>query len=146
MDRRAEPGKLVLGSIGSLALFWFASASAGASDFYIGAGAAIIHSHGYAFQIAAPICRNFEAHYSEWKDGERDHAVGVGDRFDNGSPVSVVLGIAHVGTVTQNLIRHTDAYIEVRVGPFFNHFSCQFSHYSSVGNDNGDNMFLWGVQ
>lgn len=131
--------------MGSAALYLAVSLPAGASDFYIGAGAAIIHSHGYAFQIAAPLYRNIEAHYSEWKDQERDRALGVGYRFDNGSRVSVVLGVAYVGKVTENLIRHADAYVEIRIGPF-GHFSCQIGHYSSVGDDNGDNMLLCGVQ
>ncbi|MFL6714068.1 MAG: hypothetical protein ACJ8LN_14265 [Sulfurifustis sp.] len=146
MDRRVELGKLVLVSMGSAAFFLSLCPPAGASDFYVGAGSAIIHSHGYAYQIAAPVYHNIEAHYSGWKDGEHDQALGIGYRFDNGSPVSVVLGIAYVGTVTDNLIRHADAYIEVRVGPFFNHFSCQISHYSTIGDDRGANMLLCGLQ
>lgn len=146
MDRRVELGRLVLVSIGSAAFFLSPCLPAGASDFYVGAGSAIIHSHGYAYQIAAPVYHNIEAHYSGWKDGEHDQALGIGYRFDNGSPVSVVLGIAYVGTVTENLIRHADAYIEVRVGPFFNHFSCQISHYSTIGDDRGANMLLCGLQ
>lgn len=112
---------------------------------YVGAGGGIVRTGGPAFQLAVPVYRGTEVHFSSWRDDERASAAGIGFRFDNGSPVSVVLGLAYVDTITENLLRRANAYVEVRVR-LFRRFSCQASHYSSIGNDNGENMLLCGVQ
>lgn len=138
-----ELRKLIAGSI---VLYVSAVFPARGSDFYVGVGKAVLHSDGSAFQVAAPVHAGVEAHYTRWNEGRGDRAFGVGYRFDNGSPVSVVLGVAHVNVVTPELLRHTNAYIEIRVGPFFHHYSCQISHYSTIGDDRGENLLLCGVQ
>ena len=111
---------------------------------YIGAGSGIVHTSGPAFQLAAEVYHRVEIHVSAWRDDERVRAAGVEYRFDNGSPLSVALGVAHVNTLTPNLLRHANAYVEVRVQPF-KRFSCQISHYSSVGDDDGENLLLCGI-
>lgn len=120
-------------------------APAHGADVYLGVGTGIRHTEGLAFQVAASVYQGIEGHYSTWNETERGHAVGLGYRFDNGSPVSVVLGIAYVARVTENLLHNADAYVEVRIGPFGD-FSCQVSHYSTVGDDRGENLLLCGVQ
>lgn len=111
---------------------------------YVGAGAGMAFTQGAAGQIAAPMYGNVEVHYSAWTDSETGRALGAGYRFANGGPLSVVLGVAYVPLITENLLHHDNAYIEVR-WTFARHFSCQASHYSGVGRDRGENLLLCGV-
>ena len=131
----------MLRALASAILLLVAPARAGG---FLGVGGGIIHSDGPAAHLSVPLYRAVELHYSFWRDGEGDHAIGVGYRFANGGPISVVLGVSYIGTVTENLLRHGDAYIEVRVD-LTRHFGCQVSHYSTIGDDNGENFLLCGV-
>lgn len=126
-----------------LCLLLFAPAAR--ADVYIGLGSGIVHTTGSALQLAAPVYRKIEAHYSIWNDGAADRAAGIGYRLDNGSPVSLVLGVAYIGRLNKNLLRRADAYIEIRVD-LSERFSCQVSHYSSVGDDKGENLLLCGLR
>ena len=107
-------------------------------------GGGVIHTGGGAIQIAAEIHGPVELHYSAWRDHRRDHALGIGYRFRRDRPLSMVLGVAYIGTLTRNLLRQEDAYIEVRFR-FSDRFFCQISHYSSVGDDKGENFALCGT-
>lgn len=115
------------------------------ADLYVGLGGGIVHTNGLALQLAMPVYRGVELHYSIWDDGEHDRAAGVGYRFENGSAVSILIGIAYIGRLTENLLRRADAYVEIRVD-LSERFSCQVGHYSSVGDDKGENLLLCGVQ
>lgn len=117
---------------------------AAGADVFVGAGGGIKHTGGPGFQVSVSIYDDIELHYSNWNDGEHDHAVGVGYRIDNGSPISVVLGIAYVNSVTENLLHRGDAYIELR-WRFTQQIACQISHYSTIGDDVGENLGFCGV-
>ncbi len=112
---------------------------------YLGLGAGMVFTQGLAGQIAAPIYGGVEAHYSAWADNETGQALGAGYRFANGGPVSVVLGAAYAPQITENLLHHASAYVEVR-WTLSRRFSCQASHYSGVGRDRGENLLLCGVR
>lgn len=121
-----------------------------AEDFFsggfLGIGGGVVHSKGPVAHASTSVYRNFEAHYSFWHNGERDHAAGFSYRFQNEvSPISVALGFAYIGTITENLLRHEDAYIEIRID-LARDFACQASHYSTIGDDNGENFLLCGVR
>lgn len=114
-------------------------------DAFIGVGGGVKHTRGPAVHVNFSVYRAYEAHYSLWQDGEDAHALGLGYRFHNDSPVSLVFGFAYVSRVTQNLLHHNDAYMEVR-WRFNERFACQVGHYSMVGDDAGENMLFCGVQ
>jgi hypothetical protein len=113
------------------------------ADLFIGVGGGIKHTSGPAFHLSAPIFHGIEGHYAHWQDGGRDHAVGLGYRFDNGSRFSFVFGFAYISRVTENLLNHNDAYLEVR-WRFSERIACQIGHYSTVGDDAGENMLFCG--
>lgn len=113
------------------------------ADGFVGLGGRIVHGNGFAFHFSAPVYDALELHYSMWEDGEHDHALGIGYRFGSGGALSVLVGVAYVGTVTENLLRHEDAYIEVRYR-FYRSLACQIGHYSSVGDDKGENFLICG--
>lgn len=114
------------------------------ADVFVGAGGGIKHTGGPGVHANVSIYKDVELHYTNWNDGQHDHAVGVGYRFDNGSPISVVFGVAYVNAVTENLLRRADAYIEIR-WRFTEQIACQISHYSTVGDDAGENLGFCGV-
>lgn len=115
-----------------------------ADEVYVGVGGGIQHTKDWALQLTAPMPRDLELHYSYWDDGRRVGAIGLGYRFQIFPTVSFVFGGAYINRVTQNLLRHTNAYLEVRWRPL-DPVSCQFGHYSSIGDDTGENMLLCGV-
>lgn len=120
--------------------------SAQGAELYVGVGAGTVFTQGPAVQVAAAVYGAVELHYMGWREsGERNRAFGIGYRFRNEGRLSVVLGAAYVHAVDDNLLRHPNAYVEVRYNVFKN-FSCQASHYSGPGPDRGDNMFLCGMQ
>lgn len=115
------------------------------AEFYAGAGAGTVFTQGVAAQIAVAVRDGIELKYSWWTEsGQHNRAIALGYRFSNGGPLSVVLGAAYVRVVDDNLLRHPNAYVEVRYA-LFKDFSCQASHYSGPGPDRGDNMFLCGM-
>lgn len=114
------------------------------ADVFAGAGGGIKHTSGPGVHVNVSIYDDVELHYSNWNDGEHDHAVGVGYRFENGNPISVVLGMAYVNSATENLLHRADAYIELR-WRFTRQIACQISHYSTIGDDVGDNLGFCGV-
>lgn len=120
------------------------AAPAARADVYLGIGAAIIHSEGVAWQAAVEVAPKIELHFSTWRDGERHDAVGVSYRLRDGHGVSVVLGVAYIGQLSDNLLDRADAYIEIRFAPR-KHVSCQISHYSTIGDDRGENFLLCGA-
>lgn len=137
--RRAATAALLL----ALALSGFAPAAT--AGLYVGIGGGVKHTKGIAFHLAVPVYRHVEVHYSVWDHGHEDQAAGVGYRFENGGPLSVVLGIAYAGSLTDgNLLRHENTYIELRLD-LTDDFSCQISHYSTVGDDRGENLLLCGL-
>lgn len=119
-------------------------ATAGAADLYLGLGGGVQHTHDWAFQVAAPLGDGVEAHYSYWSDGRRVGALGAGYRWRLLPSVSLVFGGAYVNRVSENLLWHVNAYFEFRWHPL-DRLSCQFGHYSSVGDDVGENLLLCGV-
>lgn len=114
------------------------------ADAYLGIGAAIIHSDGAAWQAAVDVAPKIELHFSSWRDGERHDAVGFSYRLRDGHGMSVVLGLAYIGQLSDNLLDRADAYIEIRFAPR-KHVSCQISHYSTIGDDRGENFLLCGA-
>lgn len=58
---------------------------------------------------------------------------------------SFVLGAAYLGRLSDNLLRRGDAYLEVRAD-LTEDLSCQLSHYSTIGDDRGENFVLCGVR
>ena len=126
-----------------LFVLWLWSSGAYGAAF-VGVGGGIKHTDGPALHASASIYKAVELHYSHWRDMGRDRAAGIGYRFQNGSPISVVVGYAHIGRVTENLLRHNDAYIELR-WQFTDSFACQISHYSTIGDDAGENIALCGI-
>jgi len=114
------------------------------ADVFVGVGGGIKHTSGPGIHVNISIYDDIELHYSNWNDGEHDHAAGVGYRFDNGSPISVVLGVAYVNSVTENLLHRADAYIELR-WRFTRQIACQISHYSTIGDDAGENLGFCGI-
>lgn len=130
-------------------LWWFiaclTAAPAAPADIYLGIGSGVVHTTGVALQLGAPVAGGVEVHYSVWDDGDSDQAAGIGYRFSNGSPISVVLGVAYIGRLTENLLHQADVYIEIRVHTY-ERFFCQLAHYSSIGDDKGENFLLCGVR
>jgi hypothetical protein len=125
---------------------WMAALVAPASvyaDGFVGVGGGVIHSDGRVVHGAIALAHGIELNYSAWNDGSSTDAFGLAYRFANGSPVSVVLGVSYVGKITRNLLRHEDAYVEVRVELYPN-IACQIGHYSTVGDDKGENFLLCG--
>lgn len=130
-----------LGLLGALALFVPAPAPA---DSYAGIGLGIVHTDGTAYHVATDVYGNVELHFSSWNGDDHSQGVGLGYRLTGGHGVSVVLGVAYLGRLSHNLLRHADAYIEVR-WQFLDRYSCQVSHYSTIGDDRGENLFLCGM-
>ena len=122
---------------------WLCAVTAEAGA-YLGLGTGVVHTNGAALQIAAPVYGHVEVHYSIWHHAANDQAAGIGYRIENGGPISVVFGFAYIGTLTRNLLRREDAYVEARFD-FTDRFSCHISHYSSIGDDKGENLLLCGV-
>lgn len=121
--------------------------NARASDLYLGGGGGIQHTNDWAAQVAAPVRGSFEAHYTYWNDERADKhvgALGLGYRWQLPWAFSFVFGGAYVNRVTDNLLRHLNAYFEVRWRPL-EALSCQVGHYSSVGDDTGENVLLCGL-
>lgn len=137
MKRRLLPALLAGAS-----LFFFADA--GAEEIYVGVGGGIQHTKEWAFQLAVPVRDAFEVHYGYWDDGSRIGAIGLGYRWQLLESFSFVFGGAYINRVNDNLLRHTNAYFELRWRPV-DRFSCQVGHYSSIGDDTGDNVLLCGL-
>jgi hypothetical protein len=117
------------------------------ADNYVGAGAGVLRSNGAAFHIASNVFfENVEAHYTIWDDTKTLHGVGAGYRFEWTYPVSLVLGAAYLNKDAPHTQHQGVGYIELRFGPFWKNYSCQISHYSSVGDDSGENFLLCGFQ
>jgi hypothetical protein len=113
---------------------------------YVGGGAGTVFTQGLAAQVAVSVRGPIELQYSGWHEsGQGNRAFSVDYRFSNEGPLSVVLGAAYVRIVDDNLLRHPNAYVEVRYRLSRN-WSCQASHYSGPGPDRGENMFLCGIQ
>lgn len=121
------------------------SAALGAS-LYVGAGAGTVFTQGLAAQVAVAVHGPIELHSSWWHEsGKGNRAFSVDYRFSDGGPLSVTLGAAYVRIVDDNLLRHPNAYVEVRYR-LSRDWSCQASHYSGPGKDRGENMFLCGIR
>lgn len=118
--------------------------AAGAADLYLGVGGGIQHTSEWGWQLAGQVHGAVEANYTYWNDGERVGALALGYRWPVLPSFSLALGGAYVNHVTQNLLRHLNAYIEVRWRPLQS-VSCQVVHYSSIGDDTGENLLLCGV-
>ncbi|HEY8552969.1 MAG TPA: hypothetical protein VIL43_00340 [Burkholderiales bacterium] len=120
--------------------------TARAGDAFIGAGTGVKATNGPAFQVALPVLHeNVELHYLTWDhDGRRSGAANLGYRFEGESPLSLVVGIAYVSRLSENLLRHANAYFELRA-KLSKRFSCAVGHYSTVGDDMGENLLLCGV-
>jgi len=120
--------------------------AARAGDAFVGAGTGVKATNGPAFQLALPVLHeHVEAHYVTWDhDGRRSGAVNLGYRLEGESPFSLLVGIAYVSRLSENLMRHANAYFEVRAR-LSKRFSCAVGHYSTVGDDMGENMLLCGV-
>lgn len=124
------------------------ASNASANDIYLGGGGGIQHTKDWAVHLAAPVRGPFEAHYTYWKDermgGHHVSALGVGHRWHLPWSFSFVFGGAYINRVTDNLLRHVNAYFEVRWRPLET-LSCQLGHYSSIGDDTGENVLLCGL-
>lgn len=115
-----------------------------AADSYGGVGFGIVHTDGTAYHVATNVYEDFELHFSSWNGGDHSQGVGIGYRWTGGHGLSAVLGVAYLGRISNNLLRHAGAYIEVR-WRFLDRYSCQVSHYSTIGDDRGENLFLCGI-
>lgn len=124
-----------------LALLLAASTHA---DSYAAIGFGIVHTDGTAYQIATNVYRDFELHFTSWNGDDHSQGIGIGYRWQGGHGVSAVLGFAYLGRLSNNLLNRADAYLEVR-WRFLDRYSCQVSHYSTIGDDRGENVFLCGV-
>jgi hypothetical protein len=114
-------------------------------DTYFGIGGGIKHSKdSSAYHIATTIYRQIEAHFSDWNGDDQTQAVGIGYRFGRNGRPSAVLGYAYVRDITENLLRHSNAYMEIRI-PLSGRYSCQIGHYSTIGDDTGENFVLCGA-
>lgn len=129
------------GLVVAIALVVPASALA---DSYAGIGFGIVHTDGTAYHVATNVYDDFELHLSSWNGDDHSQGVGIGYRWKGGRGLSAVLGFSYLGRISDNLLRHADAYIEVR-WRFLDRYSCQVSHYSTIGDDRGENLFLCGV-
>jgi len=114
------------------------------ADSYAGIGFGVVHTNGTAYHVATNVYRDFELHFSSWNGDDHSQGVGVGYRWNARHGLSAVLGFAYLGRISDNLLRHADAYIEVR-WRFLDRYSCQLSHYSTIGDDRGENLFLCGL-
>lgn len=88
---------------------------------------------------------NVELHFTSWRHDGHHHAIGLSYRLSGTRGVSAVLGLAYIDPLSENLLENADAYIELRAA-LWERYSCQVSHYSTVGDDRGDNLFLCGVR
>jgi hypothetical protein len=123
-----------------------ASPAALGGEFYLGGGAGTVFTQGPAAQAAVTVHGPIELQYSWWRESDKgNRAFSIDYRFSNEGPLSVALGAAYVRIVDDNLLRHPNAYVEVRYRLSRN-WSCQASHYSGPGHDRGENMFLCGIQ
>jgi hypothetical protein len=114
------------------------------ADSYAAVGFGVKDTNGTAYQVATNVYKNFELHFTSWNGDDHSQGVGIGYRWQGPHGLSAVLGAAYLGRISDNLLSHADAYIEVR-WRFLDRYSCQLGHYSTIGDDQGENVFLCGM-
>ena len=114
-----------------------------AADFHLLLGTGVLdHTSGGAQQISVSPTRYpaVRFHFTNWADNS-----AVSAAYDlRWRELNFSLGLAHLRHTNDDIDHHTNFYSEIG-WQLHHHLRCQFVHYSSTADDQGENLALCGL-